>query len=684
MFKELTLILLVILSGTLAAQVQETRSGVGHKINLTKLEKEWVIKNPVIDFTGDPNWLPFEAFDLKGQYVGIVADHLKLIEGYTDLKFNRVVTKSWTESTNKAKNKSVAVLSETDDSALKSHLNFTDSYLTNSIVIAMRLDNNYTENINSINKKRIALIKDYGYATKIRKKYSKIDFITVDDINDGLTSVSTGKVDALLCTLALCSYTITQLGISNVKITGKTEFDTKLAFGVQKDLPELLSILNKAIDHISKKEQQKVLQKWITSDRGEVVNYTLVYQILSVSVFFILFILFWNRRLSREVDARKEVEQILEEQQVQLKELLKGQKETINLLFNNSPFGFHFCDMSGLMIDANTEFLRITGYELEELKKVTYWELTPDKYQDEEKEQLRLLDEIGSYGPYRKEYIRKDGSLIPIELKGFITENYNGTKGILSLAEDITEKLAADSKIEAQREKLIRASKLATIGEMAAGVGHEINNPLAIAAGNISLIKKRLDIDNINNENLNRYLDCVIYANERIRKIVKGLKLYSRLDTSDYESISVKNTITDILDLTSEIYEKDGVHITFEDQSEELFINGSFGELQQIIVNLLSNAKDATKGLAKREIKILLSKKGSNAQISVKDNGCGIEKEIIDNIFNPFFTTKEPGEGTGLGMGIIYELVKKVGGDISVESSPNNGSNITISLPLIL
>ncbi|MBT3585186.1 MAG: transporter substrate-binding domain-containing protein [Halobacteriovoraceae bacterium] len=653
------------------------------KLQLSELEREWIKKNPMVDFTGDPNWLPFEAFDKNGQYIGIVADHLEIIEKVSGLKLNKIVTQSWTESTNKAKNKKVSILSETDDSALKTHLNFTNSYISNPIVIAMRHENNYTENIDKIKNKRVALIKDYGYATKIRKKYSHINFITVDDINDGLTSVSTGKVDALLCTLALCSYTIAQMGISNVKITGETEFDTKLAFGIQKDLPELLSIFNKSIKHITKMQQQNILQKWISPKQEMIVDYTFAYQILAGAVFFILFVLFWNRRLSKEVVARIKVEEVLEEKQHQLEGLLQGQRETIKLLFNNSPFGFAFCDMSGLMIDINTEFSRITGYNIDELKKVTYWNLTPEKYKGDGEQQLRSLEENGAYGPYRKEYIKKDGTVVPVELNGFIIENYNGVKGIFSLVEDISEKIARDQEIEIQRKKLIHSAKLASIGEMAAGVGHEINNPLAIATLNVNLINRFLKSKEFVSEDMKRYLSCITYANERMQKIVAGLKLYSRLDTSVYTRVSITEAILETLALSLEIYEKDGIAINFDKGTESLFTNGSLGELQQILINLLSNAKDATEGMSNRVILIELIKKGDYAYLSVNDNGTGIRNDVKEHIFDPFFTTKDPGKGTGLGLGLVYELVKKMDGEVSVNSVLGKGSTFIISLPIL-
>jgi diguanylate cyclase (GGDEF)-like protein/PAS domain S-box-containing protein len=133
----------------------------------------------------------------------------------------------------------------------------------------------------------------------------------VDDIQDGLFSVSTGEVDALLCTLALCSYTIAELGLNNVKITGKTEFDTKLALGVQKDLPELLSILNKAIKRITAKQQQTILDRWIKDKFAEKPDYTLAFQVMAIAIILLSIFAFWNRRLSREINLRIATEEEL-------------------------------------------------------------------------------------------------------------------------------------------------------------------------------------------------------------------------------------------------------------------------------------------------------------------------------------------------------------------------------------
>ena len=313
------------------------------ELALSDSEQQWLDSHPTVSFTGDPNWLPYEAFDSSGQYMGIVSEHLKLISKTTGIRFKMSPSKTWTESTEKAKNGLVDILSETDDSDLKSHLFFTKSYISNPIVIAMNNEENYVESIARIKDRKIALIKDYGYASKIRRQYPDIQFITVDDIQHGLIAVSTGEIDALLCTLALCSYTIAELGLNNVRIVGKTEFDTKLALGVQKNLPLLVSILNKAIDQISPGQQQVILDSWIKQKFASRTDYTLVYQVVVVAIVLLAIFFFWNRRLSREIDLRTSTEKEL----VAAERVLRISHQRQMLLREHTPLG---------VIEWNTNF----------------------------------------------------------------------------------------------------------------------------------------------------------------------------------------------------------------------------------------------------------------------------------------------------------------------------------------
>ena len=435
----MSLLLLVFLSATLMA------APASPELELTAAERQWLEENPTASFTGDPNWLPYEAFDSHGNYIGIVSEHLDLIAGMTGLAFRMSPSKTWTESTEKAKRGDVDILSETDDSDLKSHLDFTIPYISNPIVIAMRSKENYVENITSIEDRKIALIKDYGYASKIRRNYPNIQFITVDDIQDGLFSVSTGKTDALLCTLALCSYTIAELGLNNVKITGKTEFDTKLALGVQQNLPELFSILNKAIVKITPKQQQIILDRWIKDKFADKTDYTLVLQVLAIAIILLGIFAFWNRRLSREVNLRIATEKELKAAE----EVLRLSHQRLLSHREHTPLAVIEWNTDFEVTDWNKAADGMFGFTKKEmLGRHPAERILPEGAR--EKVDAVWADLLKNRGGSRNrsENITKDGRTILCEWYNTPLVDQDGKViGIASLVDDITERKMSEDMI---------------------------------------------------------------------------------------------------------------------------------------------------------------------------------------------------------------------------------------------
>ena len=268
-------------------------------------EKEWMKEHNAIRFTGDPDWLPFEAFSSDGEYIGIVADLLDIVEKRTGLNIHKIPTKSWSESLELFTSNQVDMLTETTDSELRKSYIFTDSYLSNPIIIIMDRNHNYVDKLDDIKNKKIALIKNYGYTSKIEKRYPYINFFKVENIQDGLDAISEGKYDALLCTMALGGYMITKMQLNDIKIVGKTEFTTELGFAIHKESPQLVSILNKAFKSIDRKTMQEILFKWVTFKYVEKVDYTLIYQMAFVAFLIISGTLFWNHRLKVEITRRK-------------------------------------------------------------------------------------------------------------------------------------------------------------------------------------------------------------------------------------------------------------------------------------------------------------------------------------------------------------------------------------------
>ena len=193
----------------------------------------------------------------------------------------------------------IDMISETDDSTLSGSLLFTKSYFSNQIIIVMSEDSVFVSSIDEIKNQRIALIKNYGYTDKIENKYKGIDFFMVDNIQQGLMAVSTGRVDALVCTIALCTYTITNLALNNVKVIGTTVFSTNLAFGVNKEAPELLSILNKAINNLLPTQKTKISEHWYINEVLKPANYTFYYKVIVIIIAVTAFVLLWGLSLSR-------------------------------------------------------------------------------------------------------------------------------------------------------------------------------------------------------------------------------------------------------------------------------------------------------------------------------------------------------------------------------------------------
>lgn len=270
--------------------------------------------------------------------------------------------------------------------------------------------------------------------------------------------------------------------------------------------------------------------------------------------------------------------------------------------------------------------------------------------------------------------LRKDSSQFQGDLT-LIKIKKDGVSYLALYLKDLSEYLEIENQ-------LFHSAKLSSIGELAGGIGHEINNPLAIASGNHRRIQKFIDKHQVDIPEIITSLEKMKLAHSRIRTIVDGLRVYARNDSDHISVISTRDAIQQTLSLLQEVAQFDHLTVETDYGSSEHFVYGSLGKMQQVVMNLLSNAKDATANNKEKIIRINLnSDNDGNVVISISDNGIGMPPEIMDKIFNPFFTTKKVGEGTGMGMGIIKKIVESMQGKISVESTLGEGTTFHISIP---
>ncbi len=215
-------------------------------------------------------------------------------------------------------------------------------------------------------------------------------------------------------------------------------------------------------------------------------------------------------------------------------------------------------------------------------------------------------------------------------------------------------------------EKMLHMDKLASIGTMATGVAHEIATPLTV-------IKAYLSLESIKHSIPKDVHSELMKAADRITEISRSLRSFARVSGPHNNKIDIHSAITDSVSLLTEIYKSNGVKITINNNAENPYVWGNLGYVQQILVNLISNSKDAKA----KHILIQTDDDKDGVKVIVFDDGHGIPKNVINKIFDPFFTTKPQGEGTGIGLSIVKTLVESMSCKIHVESS-SHGTVFTL------
>src|SRR5208337_2503911 len=243
----------------------------------------------------------------------------------------------------------------------------------------------------------------------------------------------------------------------------------------------------------------------------------------------------------------------------------------------------------------------------------------------------------------------------------------------------------ADLEKEIMNEQVIEAGKLASIGELAAGIAHEINNPVAIMVEEAGWMEDLLEEqelqENQNVEEFRRSLKQISLQGVRCKEITHKLLSFARKTDPIHREILVNDTIEEILSICDQRSKFSNIRIQTELDSSLPAISASPTELQQVFMNLINNAIDAM-GSGGGLLEIRSGVEGDKVVVDVADTGHGISKEVMSRMFEPFFTTKSVGKGTGLGLSICYGIIKKLGGNLTVDSSVGLGTTFHVSIPI--
>jgi len=373
--------------------------------------------------------------------------------------------------------------------------------------------------------------------------------------------------------------------------------------------------------------------------------------------------------VARDITERRRVEDALIESERKYRDL-----------YDFLPIPVYEMDLEGNIISGNRAIYETFGGTEEDLKKgFKAWQiLSPEEIEKSSKNIKRLLAGEQVRGT---EYTLKrlDGSVFPAIVVSRVIYRDGKPVGLRGAIVDITQRKRAEKDLENSRNMLIRSEKLAAIGQLSAGVAHEILNPVNIMGMRLQMLEMTEALSEKTKEAVRTCEEQI----KRITKITRDLQQFARVSEKQITPSNINELIEQVLSLMGPRLKIEGVNVDARYQADLTPVPLDKDRMGQVILNLINNALDAMKGRPARTLRVVteLTDKG-HVRLCFSDTGSGIPDEILPRIFDPFFTTKEAGKGTGLGLSISYGITQDHNGTIRAENNEQGGATFIVELPV--
>nr|WP_246091776.1 transporter substrate-binding domain-containing protein [Vibrio tasmaniensis] len=653
------------------ADVYQTNNLTGEILNLSQKERKWIKDHPDVRIGIDPNSLPYEAVSNSGEYIGMIDDYLTLIEQKTGLNIHHVDVANWSETRSLVDHHKVELVSAAQENrSLGDNVKAVKSLFSSRLAIASRRDVSSLV-LEEAEGWKIGILNNAANTDAIIEKYPNVEWVELESTEDGLNRLDDKTLDGMIDTVDVLNYLIDSFGHREIGIIGRLDFFLSPTLHVIKSEPLLYSIVNKAVESISAEERQKISAKWAAPKAIERVDYELVYTISGFALVIVLLIVFWNRKLSKQISIANDATEALKKAQEQLYNMLNSSPIAASVVFEEK------------VRYANDTAKQLFGFEGLDLDSIDVTSIHDSlSARDDVHKELKLNGKVVN----RELVLRKSDGTRFVALVSYYLFELDGEIATLFWAFDISEMKRLNEQLEEQKKRADLASQAKS--EFLANMSHEIRTPMNAIIG-----LSYLAIGEISNPVARNYIEKVHRSGHSLLSIINDILDFSKIEAGhlviDHIPFDPMTNFQDVIELMESKAVEKRLKLSMSiDPELNTPLIGDPLRLFQVILNLIGNAVKFTSHghVTLNAIHLESNDSTVSMKVVVSDTGIGISEDNKHKLFQAFSqadsTTTRKFGGTGLGLNISQKLVKAMGSEISVASVLGKGSEFSFVLTL--